>query len=166
MTIRKLYARPLATVAGVLVAFAACSGDGPTSPGTPPAAVASVLVTPSAPSMFVGDSLRLMAVPKSSTGAPLADRAVTWASSDTLLATVSASGTVRALTDGVARLTATSEGVTAEANVVIDPIPAAAIVADVVAYNILEGFEGDQDDEGRRGTLGGWRHAGLPWAQG
>lgn len=33
-------------------------------------------------------------------------------------------------------------------------------------FNILEGFEGDQDDEGRRGTVGGWRHAGLPWAQG
>ena len=33
-------------------------------------------------------------------------------------------------------------------------------------FNILEGFEGDIDADGRRGTLGGWRHAGLPWAQG
>ena len=33
-------------------------------------------------------------------------------------------------------------------------------------YNILEGFEGDKDSEGRRGTLGGWRRAGLPWVQG
>jgi rhodanese-related sulfurtransferase len=33
-------------------------------------------------------------------------------------------------------------------------------------FNILEGFEGDMDAGGRRGTLGGWRHAGLPWAQG
>lgn len=32
-------------------------------------------------------------------------------------------------------------------------------------YNVLEGFEGDQDEEGRRGTLGGWRRAGLPWTQ-
>lgn len=32
-------------------------------------------------------------------------------------------------------------------------------------YNILEGFEGDQDEDGRRGTLGGWRLAGLPWTQ-
>ena len=30
-------------------------------------------------------------------------------------------------------------------------------------YNVLEGFEGDKDAEGRRGTTGGWRHAGLPW---
>ena len=32
-------------------------------------------------------------------------------------------------------------------------------------FNILEGFEGDPDEEGRRGRLGGWRHAGLPWTQ-
>lgn len=32
-------------------------------------------------------------------------------------------------------------------------------------YNVLEGFEGDQDEHGRRGTVGGWRHAGLPWTQ-
>ena len=33
-------------------------------------------------------------------------------------------------------------------------------------FNILEGFEGDLDAEDRRGTLGGWRRAGLPWVQG
>ena len=32
-------------------------------------------------------------------------------------------------------------------------------------YNVLEGFEGDKDQEGHRSTLGGWRHAGLPWTQ-
>jgi rhodanese-related sulfurtransferase len=33
------------------------------------------------------------------------------------------------------------------------------------AYNILEGFEGDKDADHRRGTVGGWRKAGLPWVQ-
>jgi rhodanese-related sulfurtransferase len=34
------------------------------------------------------------------------------------------------------------------------------------SYNIMEGFEGDLDkDTGRRGALGGWRRAGLPWVQ-
>lgn len=32
-------------------------------------------------------------------------------------------------------------------------------------FNILEGFEGDLDDHGQRGRLGGWRNAGLPWVQ-
>ena len=33
------------------------------------------------------------------------------------------------------------------------------------AYNVLEGFEGDKDNDGHRGKLGGWRKAGLPWIQ-
>ena len=32
-------------------------------------------------------------------------------------------------------------------------------------FNILEGFEGDLDEEQRRGAFNGWRHAGLPWVQ-
>jgi rhodanese-related sulfurtransferase len=34
------------------------------------------------------------------------------------------------------------------------------------AYNILEGFEGDPDEQAQRGHKGGWRHHGLPWRQG
>lgn len=34
------------------------------------------------------------------------------------------------------------------------------------AYNVLEGFEGDRDDNFHRGNVGGWRHHGLPWVQG
>jgi rhodanese-related sulfurtransferase len=32
-------------------------------------------------------------------------------------------------------------------------------------YNVLEGFEGDKDTHHHRGTVGGWRKAGLPWIQ-
>jgi rhodanese-related sulfurtransferase len=32
-------------------------------------------------------------------------------------------------------------------------------------YNVLEGFEGDLDDEHHRSTIGGWRFHGLPWEQ-
>ena len=34
------------------------------------------------------------------------------------------------------------------------------------AYNILEGFEGDPDDQAHRGRVGGWRYRSLPWRQG
>jgi len=34
------------------------------------------------------------------------------------------------------------------------------------SYNVLEGFEGPKDADQHRGTLGGWRKAGLPWVQG
>ncbi len=33
------------------------------------------------------------------------------------------------------------------------------------AYNILEGFEGDADEQAHRGQRGGWRLRGLPWRQ-
>lgn len=33
-------------------------------------------------------------------------------------------------------------------------------------YNVAEGFEGDRDGELHRGSVGGWKVAGLPWAQG
>ena len=33
------------------------------------------------------------------------------------------------------------------------------------AYNILEGFEGDPDNQGQRNHLAGWRQRGLPWRQ-
>lgn len=31
--------------------------------------------------------------------------------------------------------------------------------------NVLEGFEGELDEQFHRNTLGGWRKAGLPWEQ-
>ena len=33
------------------------------------------------------------------------------------------------------------------------------------AYCILEGFEGDLDEQGHRGSRNGWRFHGLPWVQ-
>jgi rhodanese-related sulfurtransferase len=33
-------------------------------------------------------------------------------------------------------------------------------------YNVLDGFEGPHDERKRRGTVAGWKVAGLPWRQG
>jgi len=32
-------------------------------------------------------------------------------------------------------------------------------------HNIAEGFEGPLDDKRKRGSVGGWKAGGLPWAQ-
>ncbi|NVK36153.1 MAG: rhodanese-like domain-containing protein [Rhodobacteraceae bacterium] len=32
-------------------------------------------------------------------------------------------------------------------------------------YNIIDGFEGPQDQNGHRGIQSGWKASGLPWAQ-
>lgn len=47
-----------------------------------------------------------------------------------------------------------------------DAARAAAAAGYTMAFNMLEGFEGAKDMDGHRGTLGGWRKAGLPWVQG
>jgi glyoxylase-like metal-dependent hydrolase (beta-lactamase superfamily II)/rhodanese-related sulfurtransferase len=36
----------------------------------------------------------------------------------------------------------------------------------IEAWNVLEGFEGDPDQQSHRGHQGGWRFHGLPWRQG
>ncbi len=36
----------------------------------------------------------------------------------------------------------------------------------VACVNVAEGFEGDLDAEGHRGTVNGWKVARLPWRQG
>jgi rhodanese-related sulfurtransferase len=41
----------------------------------------------------------------------------------------------------------------------------AATLGYALAFNVLEGFEGDKDANGQRGSVGGWKHAGLPWRQ-
>lgn len=42
---------------------------------------------------------------------------------------------------------------------------AAAKAGFINAFNVLEGFEGEIDDKGQRGQLGGWRSHQLPWTQ-
>lgn len=42
---------------------------------------------------------------------------------------------------------------------------AAAKAGFTQAFNVLEGFEGDLNEQQQRGERGGWRHAGLPWTQ-
>jgi len=43
---------------------------------------------------------------------------------------------------------------------------AAAAAGFGCVLNVIGGFEGDLDEQGQRGKLGGWRKAGLPWKQG
>ncbi|WP_036300834.1 rhodanese-like domain-containing protein [Methylotenera sp. L2L1] len=43
----------------------------------------------------------------------------------------------------------------------------AALVAESLgylhAYNVLEGFEGDANEQKQRTLINGWKHSGLPW---
>src|SRR2546425_3264617 len=62
--------------------------------------VASVQVLPASASILVGQTVQLAATPKDSAGTTLTGRTVTWASSNTSVATVSSSGLVTGIVAG------------------------------------------------------------------
>ncbi|HEU5185796.1 MAG TPA: Ig-like domain-containing protein, partial [Gemmatimonadaceae bacterium] len=69
----------------------------PPPPPPPPAAVATVTITPPAASVEVGSSVQLLATLRDASGAELTGRTVTWTTSSSPIATVSASGLVTAV---------------------------------------------------------------------
>ena len=84
-----------------------------------PAAVATVVISPSSASLVVGQALALEAQPRSASGQPLTGRALSWSTSAPQVATVSAAGVVFALSPGTTTITASSEGRSGTAQVVV-----------------------------------------------
>src|SRR5205823_6466016 len=89
--------------------------------------VASVAVAPATASLTVGQTVQLTATPKDSAGSALTGRTVTWASSNTAVATVSPSGLVTSKAAGSATITATSEGKAGSATVTVAAVPVASV---------------------------------------
>jgi uncharacterized protein YjdB len=85
--------------------------------------VASVVVTPASATVPAGSSVQLTATPEDASGNPLAGRVVTWASSNTAVATVSGSGFVTGVAQGAATITATSEGKNGTAAITVSAPP-------------------------------------------
>jgi alpha-tubulin suppressor-like RCC1 family protein/uncharacterized protein YjdB len=72
--------------------------------------VATVEVTPATGTLGIGEELQLAAALEDADGNPIAGRAVTWQSSNALVATVSTSGLVRGVGPGDVTITAAAEG--------------------------------------------------------
>src|SRR6266568_2437413 len=99
----------------------------PTAPATPDTAVASVTMSPATATIRVGQTMQLTATPKDSAGNTLTGRTVTWASSNTSVASVSGGGLVTSVVAGTATLTATSEGKDGSAVVTVTLVPVASV---------------------------------------
>ncbi|MCL4213158.1 MAG: Ig-like domain-containing protein [Gemmatimonadales bacterium] len=80
------------------------------------APVASVSITPTQPALVPGGAVQLTAVARSATGSVLEGRPVTWSSTNTSVATVSATGLVVGVAAGLATINAVAEGVMAAAS--------------------------------------------------
>ena len=90
--------------------------------------VATVAVTPASASIAAGATVDLAAVARDASGRILTGRAVTWATSNPAVATVSGTGLVTGVTGGVATITATSEGKSGTAAVTVSaPVAGAAL---------------------------------------
>ena len=81
--------------------------------------VVGLMLSPAQVTVAVGGAVQLTARPKRASGATLIGRAITWASTDTDVATVTQDGLVTAITAGAATLTATCEGASATAMVTV-----------------------------------------------
>ncbi len=93
---------------------------------TPPAPVASVTVSPASSALTIGHTVQLAATMKDASGNVLSGRPVTWASSNSSMATVSSTGLVTAVAAGSATTTATSGGQSGAASVSVSAAAPAA----------------------------------------
>ena len=109
-----------------------------------PAPVATVVVSPSSASLVVGQALAFEADPRSASGQPLSGRVVTWSSNPSQVASVSSSGLVIAVAPGTATITASSEGRSGTAHVVVEAptvqrvevTPATATIAEGTSFRL------------------------------
>lgn len=99
----------------ILAALVACNSGNHTGPNS----VASVAVSPSTATVAVGDTVALVAQAKDPGGNVISGRAFTFASSDTTKAAVNAAGVVTAVAAGSARISATTSGVSGQAQMTL-----------------------------------------------
>ncbi len=90
-----------------------------------PLPVASAQITPGNANLVVGGTQQLATVVRDSLGNVLTERTARWASSNSAVATVSATGLVTAMAVGSATVTVTVEGATATALLSVGPLPPA-----------------------------------------
>jgi uncharacterized protein YjdB len=107
-----------------------------TTTGVP---VALVTVTPASTGLFVGQTAQLSVTTKDSAGNVLTGRTITWASSSTTVATVSAAGLVTATAAGSATITATSEGKSGTATVTVTVAPVASVTVTPAPASVAVG---------------------------
>lgn len=125
---------PTGTVSGIAVGQATIVGAAGTVQGQAAvtitqAPVATVTVTPSTVGLSPGDTRQLSAMPYDLLGLALTGRTITWTSSDTTRAKVSATGLVTGVAVGAATVTATAEGKSGTAAVTVAIGPQVTAIA-------------------------------------
>lgn len=119
---------------GILVAgIWGCGGGGGGDATAPQQPASSVEIAPSAVALQPGQSTQLSATARKADGTALPGRTAVWASGNTSIATVSSTGTVTAVSDGVASITATIGGASGTATVTVKTLVATVVVTPATA---------------------------------
>ena len=102
-------------------------------------AVAAVTIVPSTATLAEGDSLDLTAVITAADGTGLTGRTVAWSSSAPGVASVDSRGRVHARAVGTATITASSEGVSGTATLVVTAVPVASVTVSPATATVFVG---------------------------
>lgn len=127
----------LLCVAGASV-LASCGKD---STGLKLGGVASVAVSPTADSVYIGSSINLTATPEDADGNTLSGREVFWHSEHPDIAVVSNEGAVTGIVPGQVRIAASVEGVAGYSDVTVLPKPPASITLSSKTLSLTVGQE-------------------------
>ena len=130
-----------AVAAGSANVIATVEGVDATATVTVVRPVATLAITPAQPTLFVGRTLQMSASARDAQGTALTGRAVSWSTSDPMVATISAAGLVTAVAAGSATITAVVEGVEATTVLTLVPLPSAitGITASVDTVTLFAG---------------------------
>lgn len=104
-----------------------------------PVPVASVTITPSPDTLAPLQAIQLTATLKDANGNTLAGRTVIWDGSDDNIAVVSSTGKVTAQSAGTMTVTATSEGKTGTATIVVTAVPVATVTIAPSTQSVVAG---------------------------
>lgn len=123
--------RALASAALMLATVSCGGGDDGTGPGPDPNAVSTVAITPTSANLVsLGATAQLTAEARNSTGAAIAGKTFTWASTNASVASVGpATGLVTAVANGSATITATVAGGTQGASAQVTVQQSVATIA-------------------------------------
>lgn len=106
-----------------------------TPPPTTPAPVAGVTLVPGSGSISIGQSTQVVATLRDAKGNVLSGRAISYTSSNSAVASVSATGLVNGITAGTVTITATSEGKSGTTSIIVTRPPPAAVASVSISLN-------------------------------
>jgi len=147
--------RPL--LLGALVAGGACTEERLITP--PPAA--SLAISPDSAIVLLGDSIFLQAVARDQSGHAFIGVPTAWATSNPVVATVSATGLAKGLALGRDTITAASGALAATAVLDVVPRPAIGFSADSVGFSAAASGPNPAPDTVNVANAGGGSLAGL-----